>query len=85
MHIYLDTGHASEAVDLLRAPALNEESRVGQQDPQLVNTLLLQALEKSERWTDAFQTCKEMVEKPEFRADDRVWNVLHKAGSEPQV
>lgn len=84
VHIYLDTGHASEAVDLLGGQTLNEGSQVGQQDPQLHNTLLLKALEGSQRWSDALTICKKMVANPEHRADDRVWLLLFKAGLFPE-
>lgn len=83
--IYMDTGHASEEVDLLNGSTLNPESQVGQRDPQAVNALLFEALEASQRWTDAFSVCKTMLEKPEHRGDDRVWNLLYKAGSDPQM
>jgi hypothetical protein len=85
VHIYFRTGHAAEAVDLLRGPTLSEESRVGQQDPQLVNTLLLQALESSERWSDAFEVCKKLLEKPEYGGDDRVWNLLFRSSSNSEM
>ena len=85
VHIYLGTGHASEAVDLFQSPTLSEESRLGQQDPQLHTTLLLKALEGSQRWGDAFAACRKLVQKPEYRGDDRVWDLLFKASSNPQL
>jgi prephenate dehydrogenase len=82
VQIYAATGHSPEAVKLLLSPSLNEDSRVGQQDPHLLNTLLLQVLELSEQWDESFNVCKKLIERSEYRADDRVWNLLQKAGGQ---
>jgi hypothetical protein len=85
VQIYLETGHTLEAVDLLRGLTQHSQGAINKQDPQLLTALLLDTLEASERWKDAFETCKGLLEMPEYRGDDRVWHLLERAGSEPEL
>jgi hypothetical protein len=85
VQIYLETDHASEAVDLLRSLTQNPQNAITKQDPQLLIGLLLDALEISERWKHAFETCKGLIEKPEYRSDDGVWRLLARSGSESEL
>jgi hypothetical protein len=76
VEVYCDTGHASEAMELLLTPKGSARSRIVHQDSQLRLTLLLKALQTSERWDDAFATCKKLLETPELASDDRIWRLL---------
>ena len=86
VQIYLATGHADEAVEMLQGPTLNADSRVGGQDPQLNLSLLLRALGESKLLDKTVDVCHTLLEKPEHREDDRVWQLLlrvHKHGEDP--
>jgi hypothetical protein len=76
------TGRTDETVKLLQGDSLNMESRIGQQDPQLVLSLLLESLEASERWDEALSLCQRLLSKPEHQADDGIWSLWLKAQSE---
>jgi hypothetical protein len=76
VQIYIATGHADEAVQLLRGPSLNRESAIGGQDPQLVTSLLLQAATASGKADVILQVCNDLLADEESRNDDRVWACL---------
>ncbi|RMZ80671.1 hypothetical protein DV738_g2670, partial [Chaetothyriales sp. CBS 135597] len=76
VHVYLDGGHAAEAVQLLCSPKFDENSNIGKQDPQLRSELLVKALTKAEKWDEAFSICAELLKQPENAIDDRVWDLL---------
>lgn len=76
------TGHVQETVQLLQGETLNEGSRTGKQDPQLVLSLLLESLDASEQWDEALKMCEALLAKPEYQSDDRIWNLWLKAQSE---
>ncbi|RMD44340.1 hypothetical protein DV735_g837, partial [Chaetothyriales sp. CBS 134920] len=79
VHVYLDGGHAAEAVQLLCSPRFDENSNIGKQDPQLRSELLIKALTEAEKWDQAFSICVELLKEPENAIDDRVWDLLLKA------
>jgi len=76
------TGHAQESVKLLQGNSLHIQSRIGKQDPQLILSLLLESLKKSQQWQEAFSTCHGLLLKPEYQSDDRIWSLWLKALSE---
>ena len=78
IQIYLASGHAQEAVDLLLGPKFNAESRVVSQDPQLVTSLLLEALEAAGGSKQTLKACVDLLQKSEHRNDDRIWSLILK-------
>ena len=76
VQIYLATGHANEAVNLLTGPSLSVESTVGGQDPALVVSLLLQALGTTKDWPKTFEVCKRLLHSSNYKDDDRVWRLI---------
>ncbi|OAL23800.1 hypothetical protein AYO22_06119 [Fonsecaea multimorphosa] len=73
--VFNSTGRVGETVKLLQGQSLNMESRVGKKDPQLVLSLLLESLEASGQWDEAFNVCHDLLSHPEHQADDRIWNL----------
>jgi hypothetical protein len=76
VQILQDTGHAHEAVELLRGSKLGLDSKIGSQDPQLMVSLLLRALGNAQDWLQTIDVCQVLLSKDEYRSDDRVWNLL---------
>lgn len=79
------TGRTEETVKLLQGVALNMDSRIGQQDPQLVLSLLLEALDSSQKWDEALPLCQRLLSKPVHQSDDRIWNLWLRALPESSV
>jgi hypothetical protein len=82
--IYLGTGHAREAIRLLQSDTFGPQSRFGEQDPQLVSGLLLEAFETAEAWQEAFTHCQDcLLEHQDGRFgtqdDGKPWLLLVKA------
>jgi hypothetical protein len=82
--IYLGTGHAREAVQLLQSDNFGPKSRFAEQDPQLISTLLLEAFEAAEAWQEAFSHCQDgLLEQHDghigTQDDGKVWMLLVKA------
>ncbi|KAH0842403.1 hypothetical protein FOPE_07224 [Fonsecaea pedrosoi] len=75
VQVFNATGHVKETVKLLQGQSLNMQSRVGKQDPQLVLSLLLDSLQVSEQWDDAFKVCQDLLSQPEHQSDDRIWDL----------
>ena len=76
--IYVATGYAKEAIQLLSQLLFNEAVNVGSHDPQLTLSLLLDAIAASEDWTQAVDICDKLLDNPEYRNDDRIWDVILK-------
>ncbi|KIW26278.1 uncharacterized protein PV07_09389 [Cladophialophora immunda] len=79
--VFNSTGHVGETVKLLQGQSLNMASRVGKRDPQLVLSLLLESLEASEQWDEAFKVCQDLLSESEYQSDDRIWNLWLKSRS----
>lgn len=75
------TGHSEELRKLLQGETLSMESRTGKQDPQLVLSLLLESIEVAEQWDEALRLCENLLSKPEYQSDDRIWNLWLKVQS----
>ena len=84
MKIYLGTGHAREAVELLQSDTFGLKSRFAEQDPQLISALLLEAFEAAEAWPEAFAHCENFLlqhqhEEPGAPDDGKLWMLLVRA------
>jgi N-terminal acetyltransferase B complex non-catalytic subunit len=82
--IYLGTGHAREAVELLQSNNFGPKSRFAEQDPQLISALLLEAFEAAEAWREAFTHCQHRLTQQHHtqlgtQDDGKVWILLVKA------
>ena len=73
--VFNSTGHVAETVKLLQGQSLNMASRIGRLDPQLILSLLLESLEASRQWDEAFSVCHDLLSKSEHQSDDRIWNL----------
>ena len=72
-------GRAVDTVKLLQSETLNLESKIGKKDPQLTLSLLMDAFDASEQWEDARSFSQQLLSKPEYQADDRIWALWLKA------
>jgi hypothetical protein len=84
--IYLGTGHAREAVQLLQSDSFGPKSRFAEQDPQLINALLLEALESAEAWQEAFAHCQDRLSQHHngeigMHDDGKFWMLLVEAAN----
>jgi hypothetical protein len=84
--IYHGTGHAGEAVQLLQSDNFGPKSRFAEQDPQLISSLLLEALESAEAWQEAFAHCQDRLSQQRngeigMQDDGKVWMLLVKAAN----
>lgn len=82
--VYLGTGHAPEAVQLLQSDNFGPQSRFAEQDPQLASALLLEAFESAEAWQEAFTYCQDRLlehQNGQFGTQDdgKLWLLLVKA------
>jgi hypothetical protein len=82
--IYLGTGHAREAVQLLHSDNFGSKSRFAEQDPQLISALLLEAFEDGEEWQEAFTHCQDCLSQQQngqvgTQDDGKVWMLLVRA------
>ena len=82
--IFLSTGQPREAVKVLQSDNLGLKSRFAEHDSQLVNTLLLDALEATEDWQEMSIFCRTLIvqqyrEETSTFDDERVWSLLIKA------
>ena len=77
--ISIGTGHAREALELVRSDRFTLASRFAKQDFQLVEALLVELYEASEAWPEAFAYSKELLTPgsgSNRNDDERVWNLL---------
>ena len=84
MKIYLGTGHAREAVQILQSDNFGPKSRFAEQDPQLVTALIVEAFEASKAWQEAFTFCRDVLSQQEIDQsvtpdEGKVWMLLVRA------
>ena len=81
MKIYLRTGHANEALNLLQSDRLGLTSSIGQLDPRLCLSLALETMAAAELHEELFTLCSGLLMDPRYQQfdcinDDRVWKTL---------
>ena len=81
MKVYLGSGHATDALNLMQSKNLGLGSRFAKQDPQLISALLLEAYVSSTAWHDAFAHCKCRLSPQEdgqatIQNDEQLWELL---------
>lgn len=66
---------------LLQSDNLGVKSQFADRDPQLVGTLLLEALQAAEAWDEAFAHCRDLLlreqdGKSDTQDDGKIWALL---------
>lgn len=79
--IYIGTAHEKEAIDLLLSENLGLTSKIAEHDPQMVFSLLIDALDSSKDNDFVLDVCQKILATDEARSrkyaeDDRVWRTL---------
>ena len=76
VEIYLRTGHGSEAVQLLAGSTIGKDTAIGQQEPQLIMSLLLQCLNTAGDAETRVGIARDLLQDTTYHSDDRLWAAL---------
>ena len=82
--VFVDDGHAKEAVALLRSEAFGLQSRYAEQDSQLILNLVLSAYEATEATEEASTFCRNLLLYDGYKSfdclnNDRVLSILRQS------